>query len=328
MNRPYRELFETLPASDALRQEVRNMVTQDRAPRKFSRLPKGIAIAALTAALLAGTAFAANMFRIRDLFAQKWRAETGQEISVDQLGLIDQLTQEVGASDTDNGITVTVDSVTRGEGILWLLLEIDSETPLEDSAVFFRNIEFSFSPEIETGTAAFSFEDSAVRENGSLMTLLRYVPTLTGENTLQDSYDVSLRMKNLYQSGELAAEGNWEIGFSLAKTEVSAPLTPEGSVVVRGISLTNPAPVTVEYSDIRITPTEVWLHTDAPLGDEVMVLGEWGLQMKDGSQIIHSGGATYDHPNGGMESVYYWRIPVNLSDVAALTFGDQAIPIA
>ena len=326
MNRPYREMFDNLPASDALRQEVLNMTTKERTSKRVFRLPKA-AIAAITAVLLVGTAFAANLFSVRDLFAEKWQEETGNAISVDQLGLIDRLTQEIGASDTDNGITVTVDSVTRGEGILWMLLRIDGELPVAERGNFHTKPGLTFSPELKTAGFVYSFEETAVREDGSLMTLLRFVPPLTGETTLLDRYDAVLSLKDLYWNDNLAAEGTWEIEFSLDAMENTETLTLEEPVIVRGISLTDPAPVEVEFYDVRITPTEIWLSTDTPLGDETMVLGEWGLQMEDGSEIVHSGGATYDR-SGGMESVYYWRVPVDLSQVTAVTFGDTVIPVS
>ena len=160
-----------------------------------------------------------------------------------------------------------------------------------------------------------------------MMMLIRYSSPLMGEGSYLEAYDASLKLKDLYWDGELAAEGNWEIDFSLDTMEAADTLMLEKSVIVRGISRTNPEPVDVEYYDIRITPTEIWLHTDTLLDDETTVIGQWGLQMENGSTIIHSGGATYDHPDGGKESVYYWQVPVNLSEVIALTFGDMVIPV-
>lgn len=176
--------------------------------------------------------------------------------------------------------------------------------------------------------SGYLLEDTAVREDGSLMVLMRYVPPLVGGDTFLESYNITLKLGDLYQAGELAAKGNWEIEFSLDAMEASDALTLEEPVVVRGISLTDPEPVDVKYYNIRITPTEIWLHTDTRLGDETMVLGAWELQMEDGSEIMHNGGSTYDRPDGGMESVYWWRVPVNLSEVTALTFGDMVIPVA
>jgi len=326
MNRPYKEMFDNLPASDALRQEVLNMTKQERTTKKIPRLPKVTAIAVIAAVLLVGTAFATNLFGIRDIFAEQWQEETGNEISVDQLGLIDQLTQEIGASDTDNGITVTLDSVARGEGVLWLLLEIDGEIPPESRYATLA-CSMALSPDVTNGISVFSCEEAGRREDGSMMMLIRYSSPLMGEGSYLDAYDASLKLKDLYWDGELAAAGNWEIDYSLDAMETADVLVLEDPVVVRGISRTNPDPVDVEYYDIRITPTEIWLHTDTLLDDETTVIGQWGLQMENGSTIIHSGGATYDHPDGGKESIYYWRVPVNLSEVTALTFGDMVIPV-
>lgn len=326
MNRPYRELFDQVTASDALRQEVKRMTTQKRTGLKV-RLPKAAAIAAVIAILLAGTAVAANLFGIQNWFAEQWREETGTAISVDQLGLIDQLTQEIGVSDTDNGVTVTVDSATRGEGILWLLLRIDGDVPVPEEARFFSGVRMTCSPEIQTEGFAYSFEEAAVREDGSLMALLRCVPPLTGTDTFLERREVTMTLENLNWDGEPAAEGLWEMTFPLEAMEAPETLTLDESIAVRGISLAEGEPVTVEYDHIRITPTEIWLHTEAALGEELMVPSAWGLQMEDGSEIIHNGGVTYPCHDGGMESVYYWRVPVDLAQVTALTFGEIVVPL-
>ena len=324
----YVEMFSELHASDGLRQEVYEMITQDRTAQRTRKPTKLLLIAAIVAALLAGSAFAANLFGMRDLFAEQWQKETGRTISTDQLGLIDRLTQEVGVSDTDNGITITVDSAVRGEGILWLLLKIDGEGVTGACTDIYSDVTLEFSPEIEVGRAAWAFESAGVRENGSLMALLRYVPPLTGEDTLLGEHEVTLCMDDLYWNGALAAEGFWEMEFSLGKMQEVTALTLEKSVFARGISLEAPeAPVEVEYKNIRITPTEIWLNTDAPLGEELMVIGAWELLMEDGSTVGHAGGTTYNLPDGGMESVYYWRIPVELSEVSALKFGERQYPL-
>ena len=45
----------------------------------------------------------------------------------EQLALIDQLTRPVGVSDTQNGVTVTVDSATIGNSTVWLLVKVSGE---------------------------------------------------------------------------------------------------------------------------------------------------------------------------------------------------------
>ena len=128
MNDLYRKTFDEIHASAALRQEVLNMTKQERAAAK-RQVPRMLLIATIVVLVLAGTALAAAAPGIRQWFSQQWTQETGRPIRTDQLGLIDQLSDAVGISAEFGGITVTVDSVTRGENVIWFLLEIDGDLP-------------------------------------------------------------------------------------------------------------------------------------------------------------------------------------------------------
>ena len=324
MNRPYRELFDNLSAPDRLRQEVWDLTTQERKARKAQFFPRKALIAAAVAAVLAATAVAANLGGVRDFFAAQWQQETGREISTNQLGLIDQLTQEIGVSDTDQGVTITLDSVTRGEGVLWLLLKIHGCDPYTD---FHAKVSMDFSPELETAAFAYSFEGAALQEDGTQMVLLRYVPPLTGEKTFLSAYDVTLYLEDLRWNGTTAESGHWELRFSLDEMEPPNMLTLSRNLIVEAIPLEDPSePVEVVFKNARITPTEIWLTRDRA-ETELRESSFWELQMKDGSTITHNGGASYDLPDGSVESVYYWRVPIDLSQVAALRYRDTVIPV-
>lgn len=131
MNDLYRKTFDEVHASEALRQEVLNMTKQEKAVVR-RQVPRMVLIAAIVVLALAGTALAAALPGIQEWFSQQWTKETGQPIHKDQMGLIDQLTDAVGVSATVDGVTVTVDSVTRGEDVLWLLLEAEGLPPEEE----------------------------------------------------------------------------------------------------------------------------------------------------------------------------------------------------
>ena len=79
--------------------------------------------------------------------------------------------------------------------------------PVTEDANLYAGVNMTFSPEIETAGFAYSIEDAAAREDGSLMALVRYVPPLTGEDTLLGSHDVTLCLKDLHWNCELAAYG-------------------------------------------------------------------------------------------------------------------------
>ena len=127
----YRETFDEIHASEALRQEVMNMTKQEKAVVR-RQIPRMVLIAAIVALVLAGTALAAAIPGIQEWFGQQWMKETGRPIHTDQMGLIDQLSDAVGVSATVDGVTVTVDSVTRGEDVIWFLLRYDGLPPEEE----------------------------------------------------------------------------------------------------------------------------------------------------------------------------------------------------
>lgn len=131
MNDLYRKTFDEVHASEALRQEVLNMTKQEKAAVR-RQIPRMTLIAAIVALVLAGTALAAAVPGIRQWFSQQWTQQTGQPIHTDQLGLIDQLSDAVGVSVESGGVTVTVDSVTRGENVIWFLLRYDGLPPEEE----------------------------------------------------------------------------------------------------------------------------------------------------------------------------------------------------
>lgn len=111
------------------------MTKQEKTAAK-RQIPRMLLIAAIVALVLAGTALAAAAPGIRQWFSQQWTQQTGRPIHTDQLGLIDQLSDAVGASTESGGVTVTVDSVTRGENVIWFLLRYDglpSEEALEEA---------------------------------------------------------------------------------------------------------------------------------------------------------------------------------------------------
>ena len=104
------------------------MTQMERKPAR-QRLPKKALLAAAVLVVLAGTAVAAVGMpgTLRGWFAREWQETTGSAMDAAQMELIDQLTRPVGVSDTQNGTTVTVDSVTVGDSTIWMLLKVSGE---------------------------------------------------------------------------------------------------------------------------------------------------------------------------------------------------------
>lgn len=330
MRDQYRETFDEIRASEALRQEVLNMTKQEKAAVK-RQMPRIVLIAAVIILALAGTTLAASLSGLPDWFSQQWVKETGKTIEKDQMGVITGLTDEVGVSAEAGGVTVTVDSVTRGEGIIWVLMRITGipseeelaarmsqyERPIEGLPegitppsvrhYSFVDLELLFQPELEDTYSSWSYPQETRGEDGSLVLLLRYVPPVGAEATPLDAEEMTLRLGSLHW-GALAgdvpvAEGPWELTFSLPALEPVKPLTTgkcrvTGNISPEGAwSLAEDGPLPteeVEFQDIQVTPTGVrFLWADPQQMSRVDLPGYIELAMKDGTKVRGQGGGSY-----------------------------------
>ena len=130
MKASYREMFDEVRASKRLNEEVMNMTKQERT-QVVKKVSVSFLIAAALAVLLAGTALAAAIGvpeTLQEWFEKQWtESGGGEEMPQEQAAVIESLVQPVGAAVADNGITVTLDSVTPGENVLWLMLKFQGE---------------------------------------------------------------------------------------------------------------------------------------------------------------------------------------------------------
>ena len=152
MYEQYRETFDRIHASERLREEVLQMTKQERGVSHKRRISRGILVAAVLVLALTGTTLAAvGMPRtLRDWFAVEWQERTETDISQEQLALIDSLTQEVGVSDTQNGVTVTLDSITVGNSSMWMMLHVSGAYgENEDLRYHFDGIDLTMDPDPE-----------------------------------------------------------------------------------------------------------------------------------------------------------------------------------
>lgn len=248
MNDLYRKTFDEIHASAALRQEVLNMTKQEKTAAK-RQIPRMLLIAAIVVLVLAGTALAAAAPGIRQWFSQQWTQQTGRPIHTDQLGLIDQLSDTVGVSVESGGVTVTVDSVTRGEEVIWFLLEIGGDLPSREelesrlkeagelpedgpssdatAGCLFETVELAFDPAVlgEKSGYCLSEEQAGVRADGAMMLLMEYQP-LKGNRSLLEAAAVTMALSGL-EMGITSCDttipvpgGPWELAFSLPAMEL------------------------------------------------------------------------------------------------------------
>ena len=341
MKEEYRQVFDQVHASERLREEVAQMTKLERKnPKK--RFPKGILIAAAILAVLAGSAIAAVGMpgTLQGWFARQWTEQNNTEMNTEQLEFIDHLTDEVGVQDTQNDVTVTLDSVTAGDSGIWLLLKVSgSYEEDEDHRYDFGHVELTLDPDPEKihdmpGGSGIQTLYSGTAADGAFTVLLQYTIDLAGKSTLlEEPRSATLVLEDLNRKeigGDWeetpAAEGTWTLDFSLTPDKERKVLTiPELEVPARNWDI-NQAGRTTIYQ-VRISVAEIQYVQAA---EEQAWKPEWAaLILRDGSVVECGGGssrfqaAEYTR----WSSTYYWRVPVDLSQVEALRIGDETFPL-
>ena len=333
MRNLYRETFDHVHASQALRQEVWSMTRRERNEEKRRRIPAAALIAAILVLALTGTTLAAVGVpgTIKGWFVREWAELSGGEMSDEQLSLIDELTQQVGVSDTSGGVTVTLDSVTSGDSALWLLLKVDLGVDRQEDYLYnFNGVDLEFTPDpdqVDTpGGYGWDFPYVGVAEDGKLTLLMRYTIDLIGEASLLDGCQADLHLGDLLWGDSVVQEGEWDLSFTLEPT-VQTILTLE-EIEVPAYDDEAKGNTTVELRDVRISATGI-RYTQAAEDQMSRPMLE-GLVLKVGTEVSYSGGAarwTDETEKGRWASDFYWKLPVDLSQGEGVRFGDTVIPL-
>jgi hypothetical protein len=227
---------------------------------------------------------------------------------------------------------VTLDSVTCGDSILWLLLKVDLPELAEDPSLYsFYHVELALSPEPDgentPGGVGFNTPYVGIAEDGKLTLLVRYDMTLTGEDSLLKGYDVTLTLDNLHYGNVLALEGPWELPFTLDSTEQEV-LTLDSAVVPARVIENDNQACTVEIRNIRVTAAGI-RYTQAGEDQMLEPLGQ-SLVLQDGSEVRSVGGGSRwvgAVKTGLWSTDFTWTMPVDLSQVVGVRFGDEVIPL-
>lgn len=349
----YRETFNEVHAPQRLKEEVMNMTKQERT-QVVKKISVSFIIAAALAVILAGTALAAVMGvpeTLQEWFNQQWTEAGGpKEMPKEQAAVIESLVQPVDVTCVNKGISVTLDSVTPGEGGLWLMYKVKGEA-LEDQRVdrwFFEGKDLGgrlMENEIVDDSLGFTVRTATERrvgvtEDGTHIFLLFYAAP-KGVNFLEGG-DTELRLDGLAmwgqrdeKTGEVpdvdSLQAKWILPFTLAPTENVEGLTVKSAKVpcVWYETEERPRPAPMEIKDIRITTMGVsflepaWENAE----EREYVTMDVAVRLKDGIEIAFNGEGSMGAMNVGDRCFRSWELPVDLSKVEAIRFGDVVIPV-
>ncbi len=333
MKELYRKTFDEVHASERLREEVRNMKATERNVRKFRR-PTALVAVMILLVVLAGTVAAVTagvLGSIQGWFTREWTDLSGEAMPQEQMDLIQELTQSVGVSDTDSGVTVTLDSVTVGQNMLWMLLKVSGTYEAEEAWLYhFADSEIDLDSEKASAVSApgiwsMDYAYQGLAEDGTLTMLARFCVD-SGMGSLQEGGRMTLVLGDLMYSDTVALKGNWAISFDLEPVEDQMILTLE-ELTVPAVDLDTDEQGMVTLHDVCVSSTELQFVRAAE--DQ-----RWRelfptLVLEDGTEVCSTSGTSgfLDEAHTKWGSVFYWQLPVDMDHVTGIRFQDEVFSL-
>ena len=346
MRNIYRETFDQIHASEQLREEVMEMSKQERTTTANRRVPKATFIAAVLVLALAGTALAVVSPTLRGWFEQKWTEETGGQMTESQSLLINSLTQKVGESVTSGEVTVTVDSITVGGSQIWALLDVEGWDFDRDAQYSFDRVRAEIVPdpsEGQYGGAAYRLGSIGFTEYDKCRMLLEFSATIStgnqlnsGDYTLEIDLNDLIRCRTGRAEDEILYEGDWSFSIPLTPESLSPVITidhvqvpskqmvwdqtdEEDGGTAEG---TEPRPAVATLTNLQISATGVSFYCDG-LMDRTRATAI----MADGTEVEDHGGGGSRMEEGSWYVSFDWPVPLDVTDIVAIRFGNAEIPL-
>lgn len=338
MKTPYQEMYDDVRAPGRLREAVRAVTKLERKPRKRVRW---LLAAAVLAVMLVG-AVGADSGGLREPLREElpvigpvtleeelgrmW-VESGGVLDEEQKAVIAQAVQDVGTSDTQDGVTVTVDAVYATEFYLELLLNIRGEDLAGSNGRYLEAYELSGSvssaTEREISHSYTGSSDLGVTADGTLVRRLCLGISPEEGLSLLDGAELELRLGCLKTYGD----GEWVLPISLAPAVDREVFSLEEAAAMgypsaddRSRQENEAEPITLR--DIRVTSTGFQFRTD------------WGcpetgvyLCLSNGTEIKHGNASESGRVGGPHKMEGCWPAPADFSQIVALRVGNTVIPL-
>ena len=301
-------------------------------PRRHpGALRAAAAVLAAAVLLTVGGVALSGQPAVRAWFDRYWQAIAGKPMEEGQSLLLQGLTQTIGVSDTENGVTVTADSAVVGDDSFWLLLKVSGPELSTRYGYTFGNDTLTLTPDPAEagGTFSWGLESHGVNADGEAELLLQYSYQLkSGANPpWTEDMAVTLRLSELIQGRSTGADatvatGTWELNFTLRSGDVATVSLPD-----TWVECTDGQEGTQRLLLRDITLTAMGIRFSSR-GGEFHGAMEPTLLLADGTEVGYGDGSGTPREDGlGMYHSFHWRVPVALDQVSAVRICDTVIPV-
>lgn len=227
-----------------------------KAEHKPRRLRRGLAVAlaaALVLTLTVGVGAATGTFQtLEDLFSPAFRG--GVSATPLDMEIVEKLGHPVGVSATDNGITITVDSVIRDRYTCSVVASVESNSlTINEIILNWAKLKIG---DMELGTGGGGTMAAAPGSNGVQIVLEweSQEPIPNGDAVLTIS-ELCLNPHRFLR--EKTIEGTWELEFDAGYEDISLDLHAGQTITVEGVDVT--------LDEITISPLSMRVNYTADL---------------------------------------------------------------
>ena len=300
-------------------------------------------IAAAAAVLLAGTAVAvAGYARITDRMGQQWQEQTGRDMTQSQKEFVEARSADLGESVTDQGITVTVDSVNVAGETVNLLYTFTLDTEIYDTEQYEFCRDWMTPTYVESenyGTVNFSTGGGggAVMEHGRVQQeeSLRFdLPQ--GASLGDGSTTLYLNMETIMLGTKDSQEeisGSWPLAVSLPETSTAEASGAEEKLEFQNGVVLTVGKILVEESGCSFTvetDTDDYFFTADGENAALAAAAEpesscftVSAFLEDGTQVPSNGSSMSRDEERGLDDWHIqWAVPVDPGEVTRLIFTD------
>ena len=301
----------------------------------FKRRVSVAVIAAILALFLMGAGVVAVIYgdSIQNWFSHHWETITGNTMSEEHMTVINKLSQEVGVSQTIGDVTVSVDSATIGDDVIFMLLRVEGIELSDQYNYSFDEVSLRATPNpVENeGFGGYGIEFIGLDGNGTALFMLDYKYASAHEFEWDSSpVEIVLTLENfMYSSAdeqELLHEGVWNYTFTLDRSQQPECIQlPDTEIVAMDLKTQEDVPLVLTHVELTSTGLRFQYNDNGRTrtipphirvvlenGAEVRINGGYGTPMIDGKSMSYS---------------YQWNVPVNLDEVAAVIFDTVEIPV-
>lgn len=269
------------------------------------------------------------------VFMSSCGSSSSWENRAGQTAIINKLSQKIGISDSDNNLTITVDSATGSEKIYYILVRVEGYS-------FDHRYQYSFDTRrldvdkdslpdaLRIGSYGIRYLGTDTDGSGLFLIDLSF-GTLDVETENIEELPIILSLENMTrrsnQQEKIVNEGQWTFSFTLDRSQLPEKITlPD--LQVNGVNVDTGETLPVTLTDIVLSNTGIQYKFDCNHG-KIDVYGNISVLLKDGSRINDGQGTgIIEDDNETHIYTWHWSIPIDIEEVSSITIAgvDICVP--